>query len=369
MRVVVVGAGIVGASVALHLAAAGTEVVVVDDDRPGRATRAGAGIVAPPWRRDQGPDALFNLRAAAFDAYPDLMAQLGPGNFFDVIGLLYTAPPGPALEAVYAAVLATRSAGGGRLGEIQLLEPLQAAGLFPYLRPDLGAVALPTAGRVDGEAVRQGLLRTACQAGAQLVSGPAALDSHGDRVTGVTVGGLGWAADAVVVAAGAWSAGLLRPLGVELALDAQRGQILHLVIPGARTDRMAVVQPIGADHYLLPFPDSRVVVGATRETGSGFDPRLTAGGVAHVLGDALGVAPGLATATLSELRVGLRPASRDGLPFLGAVTSRPGLFVATGMGPEGLTLGPLCGRAVADAVLGKDPGIDLAPFAPERPSS
>jgi D-amino-acid dehydrogenase len=152
---------------------------------------------------------------------------------------------------------------------------------------------------------------------------------------------------------------------VTLAVAPQRGQILHL---GVREDTtaMPVVQPLGADHYLLPFPDRRVVVGATRESGSGFSPRLTAGGVAKVLNDALRVAPGLADATLREVRVGLRPATPDGDPVVGAIPGCTGLWAATGTGPQGLTIGPYCGRLIADAILGRPQELDLTPYAPGR---
>ena len=67
-------------------------------------------------------------------------------------------------------------------------------------------------------------------------------------------------------------------------------------------------------HYLVAWPDSRVVAGATRETGSGFAPHTTAAGVREVLVEALRVAPGLAAAEIREIRVGLRPFAADTLP-------------------------------------------------------
>ncbi len=79
------------------------------------------------------------------------------------------------------------------------------------------------------------------------------------------------------------------------------------------------------DHYLVAWPGGRVAVGATRETGSGFDPRSTAAGVREVLDEALRLAPGLAAATLLEVRVGLRPLAADGLPILGPVPGCAGL--------------------------------------------
>jgi D-amino-acid dehydrogenase len=67
-------------------------------------------------------------------------------------------------------------------------------------------------------------------------------------------------------------------------------------------------------HYLVPWPDSRIVADATRETGSGFAPHTTSAGVREVLTEARRVAPGLASAEIREIRVGLRPLAADGLP-------------------------------------------------------
>ena len=120
------------------------------------------------------------------------------------------------------------------------------------------------------------------------------------------------------------------------------------------------------DHYIVTWGGGRVVAGATRETGSGFDPCVTAEGVHAVLGEALRVAPGLAGANVLETRVGLRPLSADGLPVLGRVPGVAGAYVATGHGPSGLTLGPYSARVVADLVVGRVPDLDLAPFRADR---
>ncbi|HEU5199584.1 MAG TPA: FAD-dependent oxidoreductase, partial [Ktedonobacterales bacterium] len=109
-----------------------------------------------------------------------------------------------------------------------------------------------------------------------------------------------------------------------------------------------------------------VVAGATREDGPGFDVRLTVAGVHEVLSEALRVAPGLAGATIQETRIGLRPASPDGLPLLGHVPGLERVFLATGHGPSGLQLGPYSGALVADLLLGQPAHVDLTPFAPER---
>jgi D-amino-acid dehydrogenase len=115
-------------------------------------------------------------------------------------------------------------------------------------------------------------------------------------------------------------------------------------------------------HYMVPWPDHRVVVGATRENGTGFHPSTTAAGVHEVLSEALRVAPGLARAEMRDIRVGLRPLTADTMPVLGPVPGIHNVFLATGHGPTGLTLGPYSGKVVADMLLGKDLTVDISAF-------
>ena len=82
--------------------------------------------------------------------------------------------------------------------------------------------------------------------------------------------------------------------------------------------------------------------------------------------EALRVMPGLASATLGEVRVGLRPTSLDDSPVLGPLPGVANVFVATGHGANGLLLGPISGELVADLVAGRDPDLDLHPFSPAR---
>ncbi|HET7038027.1 MAG TPA: FAD-dependent oxidoreductase, partial [Thermomicrobiaceae bacterium] len=144
----------------------------------------------------------------------------------------------------------------------------------------------------------------------------------------------------------------------------QRGQILHLEME-ADTSRWPIVMGFHA-HYLLTFPAHRVVAGATRESEAGYDYRMTAGGVHEALSEALRVAPGLAPATLAEVRIGFRPASPDQLPILGRAPGLDNVYLATGHGANGLQLGPYSGAAVADLLLDEPVAADLAPFGLER---
>jgi D-amino-acid dehydrogenase len=209
------------------------------------------------------------------------------------------------------------------------------------------------------------LQRAAVRRGANLVTGSAELVMRGSRMSGLRVEGQSIEADVVVVAGGAWASKLLAPLGVELAVAPQRGQIVHLRLPGTDTAHWPVLLPLSS-YYLLAFEDSRVVVGATRETNSGFDYRLTAAGVAEVLHAGLAVAPGLGPWTLHEVRIGFRPLARNSRPLLGPVPGIDSLLIGNGLGPSGLTMGPYSGALLAQAALGKAVELSLAPYAPTR---
>jgi D-amino-acid dehydrogenase len=269
------------------------------------------------------------------------------------------------LAEVARTAAARQAAGFHHVGEVRLVGDAEARALFPPLGPTFGAVHLSGPARVDGRLLRDALRRAAVRRGAKLLGGDAELMVDRGRVAGVRVGGRIVGADAVVLAAGAWSDRVAGHLGLLVPVAPQRGQIAHLLVPGADTGRWPIVLGFGS-HYLLGFPDGRVVAGATREDGAGYDPHPTAAGVHEVLGEALRTAPGLAAATLHEVRVGLRPASRDGLPILGPVPGHPNLHLATGHGPYGLQVGPWSGAAVADLALGDPVSLDLGPYSAGR---
>ncbi|WP_066304088.1 FAD-dependent oxidoreductase [Bacillus sp. FJAT-29814] len=121
--------------------------------------------------------------------------------------------------------------------------------------------------------------------GTKYYSGEASLGVLNGKVTGVNVNGDSTSADSVIITAGAWTSEILSPFGISIPVEPQKGQIVHLKLPGQDTSKWPVILP-QSSHYLVSFNDSRVVVGATRETGSGFDYRVTAAGMKEVLEEA-----------------------------------------------------------------------------------
>lgn len=359
--VAVVGAGILGASVGYHLATAGAAVTLYDDARPGRATDAGAGIVGPVGAR-QRPEEEQALAMAAAGYYASLVERLTAhhrGLDYRVVGQLVLALDEEEAERLRD-LHARAGQVTGRWGTAGVGEPERWSGArvrerFPALRTAHGAVWLPDVAAVDGRSIRHALLQAALAGGARLLRRAVTMEPA------AAAEGPGWALrvagerdtvrhDAVVLAAGAWTSDLAAPVGVPVPVVPQKGQLVHLRLPGGSA-LPAVTTMRG--HYLLSFAGDRVVVGATREDGSGFDTTLTAGGVRTVLEQGLSIVPELAGAELLEARVGVRPlAEAGGPPLLGPAPGVPGLWLATGMGPQGLTLGPYAGKLVAEQVLG-----------------
>lgn len=364
MRVVIVGAGILGASTAYHLAREGSDVVLVDRADEGRATSAGAGIVCP-WGSLVEDPPRYALLAAGARYYRQLVALLAEDGEHDLgyarVGGLYVPVDPVELDAVERRARA-RAAEAPEAGRIERLSAAEARGLFPPLRHDQPALLVSGGARVDGRRLAAAMQRAAAKRGARQVNGSAELVVRGSRAAGVRVAGELIEADCVVVAAGAWAPRLLEPIGVQLAVAPQRGQIVHLRLSGTDTARWPILMPL-SDYYLLAFEDSRVVVGATRETNSGFDYRPTAAGVAEVLNAGLAVAPGLASWTLDEVRIGFRPVAGDGRPRLGPVAGVDGLIVGNGLGASGLTMGPCAGCLLARLALGRPAELELAPYA------
>ena len=370
-QIVVIGGGVVGMSAAYQAARAGASVSVVDRGDDGQATAAGAGIIAPGTSLRDLP-AFLPLATPAVRFYPKLIAQLAEDGEtetgYEVCGALHVATDAAEADLLLetlATMRARAAAGVPNLGDVTLLTGAEARSLFPPLADLPGAIHVPDAGRVDGRLLRDALRRAGEKRGVTHVHGTGVPRLAGGRFVGVDVAGRAIPGDALIVAGGAWSRDLADALGAPLPTEPQRGQILHMTMPGVETGGWPIVQGFHSQ-YLLTFRPDRIVAGATRETGSGFDYRLTVGGTHDVLSQALRVAPGLAGATVREWRIGMRPASPDGNPILGPAPGLDNVFLATGHGPSGLQLGPYSGAIAADLALGKPVALDLTPYAAAR---
>jgi D-amino-acid dehydrogenase len=366
---IVIGGGVVGMSTAYHLVCAGAQTLLIDREDPGRATDAGAGILSPETN-SRDPDAWFNFAVEAVGYYPTLIQHLqadqGGDTGYAQCGQLVVAVSEDEHEPFERAqrLITARQERRGlpSAAELHSVSASEARELFPLLAPVYGALYYRRAARVDGRLLNWALRRAAEHRGLSMKRASVErLMIHNKTATAVVTDGETLSTAHMVIAGGAWSQAFGAQLGVEIPLAPQRGQIIHLDLPGADTTAWPMISAFRG-HYMVPWPDHRVVVGATRENGTGFHPSTTAAGVHEVLSEALRVAPGLARAEMRDIRVGLRPLTADTMPVLGPVPGIHNVFLATGHGPTGLTLGPYSGKVVADMLLGKDLTVDISAF-------
>jgi D-amino-acid dehydrogenase len=363
--VAVVGAGLVGLSLAYELACLGAGVTVIDAGHPGRATDAGAGILSPLTGADTDPSLWSFLRQAGLH-YPALLARLSADGAaieqagYGRCGLLSIGLRESEEEwfAPFAEVVLRRSP-----GDVVEVTPEEASSLFPPLGPVHRVLHAPASARVDGRGMAAALRQAAAARGVAFVTGAAhgvVASASGTRhVEAVEVEGhQNVTCGAVAVAGGAWTAAMGEWLGTRLPIGPTKGQIVHLGVR-AETGEWPIVQPL-LSHYIVPWPGGRVACGGTFETAAGFSVDVTAAGLHELLRECLTVAPGLHGAEYLETRVGLRPTSADDRAVVGRLTGWGNVWVATGHGANGLLQGPVSARGLAHAMAEVDLPADEA---------
>jgi D-amino-acid dehydrogenase len=354
---------LVGLSAAYELATRGALVTVIDAGHPGRATDAGAGILAPETH-PAAETFWWEMARRAGDHYPLLLNRLSADGIdteasrYARCGLLSVGlrESEDGWFAPFADRVTSRS--GGRVREIT---PGAASALFPPLGHVHRVLHYADAARIDGRGMAAALREASERRGVRFVAG---------AVSGVSAAGAGGAArmaqqvtidghsalqcGALIVAGGAWSADLGELLNCPLPITPTKGQIVHLGTT-QESEEWPIVQPL-LTHYLVPWPGGRVACGGTFEADAAFSTTVTASGLHELLRECLAVAPGLAGAEYLYTRVGLRPTSPDDRPVVGAVPGWGNVWVATGHGANGLLLGPYTAALLAAEVTGEMTG-------------
>jgi len=364
--VAVVGGGPIGLASAWRAAQRGLRVCVLDAGEPG-AWHVAAGMLAPVAEAQFGEDALLQLSMRAAAAFPDFCVELEQASGRDpglhTTGTLVVARDRDEAEALDR-LLAFRRRHGL---DVERLLPTAARRAEPALAPTV-RLALGIVGdhSVDPRRLVPALAEAVRRAGGHVRTGAraVALAVDGDRVAGVLLDdGSAIAAGTVLVAAGA-HAGRLGglPPGAAVPVRPVKGQVLRLRDPQGPGLVEHTVRT--SDAYIVPRPDGRYVLGATMEE-RGFDTAPTAGGVFELLRDLSEVLPAVLELELEELLAGLRPATPDNLPAIGA-GALEGLAWATGHHRNGILLCGLTGELAAAALCGEEPPAWAASVDPRR---
>jgi glycine oxidase len=364
VHVVVIGAGIVGASVAEELAVRGAFVTVLDMRSPGRgASQASAGALVPyiEAHEDTPLLSLGTRSLAMYDAFVEravsrsgLRVEYSRPGSIDV-GL------DDEDEVKLRASKAWLDARGVRN---EWVDGAGARSVEPALTLTARCgLLVPEHGLVGVSALVKALVHSA-RAGGATFEAPveaANVTSETNRVT-IEAGVRTYEADAVVVAAGSWMR-RVRVAGVDTPpVRPIRGQLLHLSWPGVERPSRIVWGP---RCYAVPWSDGSLLVGATVED-VGFDETWTVSGVHDLTKAAIELLPKTLHASIDAVRVGLRPATPDNLPAIGPFAKAPRVIAATGHYRNGVLLAPLTAKLVADVVLDgkRDPMLSIT--SPDR---
>lgn len=363
--VLVVGGGVIGLSIAEAAARAGLRVRLLEaDGLASGASGAAAGMLAP-ISESHGDPRWLALGLASLMRFEALCARLleetGIDPELEASGLLRLVASDSDRRAIDARssdlVAASRALGGPTEGLLEWLDQAQVLDDEPGLSGGFkGAFRSPFECHIRPPLLAEALAASARRHGVEIETGTrvCALRRERGRVVGVDSSAGGRAAGAVVLAAGPWAPALLEASGISsrdgtpLAVEPVRGQILSLDSPQPVTRQIVWSQ--GA--YFVPKRDGSLIVGATEER-VGFDRAVTAEGVAWLLERAQSVFPALAQARFGRVWAGLRPVSRDAMPFLGGVPGCEGLLLAVGHGRNGVLLSPITAELIRDALLGR----------------
>jgi glycine oxidase len=363
--VVIIGAGVIGCSIAYYLSKAGVHVAVVERDQiAAEASSAAAGLIAP-LGYSSVPGPYLDLRMASWSLYPELiptleeisgiqiednrLSALNMSTYTDDLDGLrqkYTFWQQLGLQVSWltAAELRTR--------EPLLSERVQGAIYSAEeisMKPPLMTKAFAEAARIQGTQFIEH-------------SEVIAIQHSGSRATGVqTITGQTIACQQVVIACGAWSARFSDWLGCALPVSPMRGQILALHQPATPLKHIVFDEHI----YLAPKLDHTIYVGATIEQ-AGFEKNITAEGISSLLNSAIRAVPALSGASIARMWSGLRPWSPDSYPILGKAPNWENVQLATGHSANGFLLSAITGKSMAEAITtGQIPAV-IQPFGIER---
>lgn len=409
-RVIIVGAGIVGICTALSLLEKGFEVEMIDREPPAEGASHGNAGVISPWTcvPQSMPGVWKNVPKWLFDPDGPVAVRWGympkflpwAMKFFaaaDPAGLptiadamfalnrpnvdLYrrhldgTGSEGLVADSLYVHVF--RDAAGADLKPLAWrmrsergvpMEVVDAGELHeiePALSPDYkSAILIKDQGRaLDPGAVGKALCDKALSMGATLRrAGVQAIRPAADGAGWIAVTDGGEVtADKIIVAAGAWSARLLAPLGFKVPLEAERGYHLIFQDPGVTVNHS--IMETDAKFVASSMAAGLRCAGTAEFAGVDAEPDYRRAKIFNRLAKRL--FPDINIASPIEW-MGRRPSLPDSLPCLGEVPGQPGLFAAFGHSHYGFGMAPNTGRVVAEVVSGATPNIDMAPYRIDR---
>ena len=374
--IIVIGAGVIGTSVAYHLAALGaTRVLVLDRGRIAEGTTAqSSGILRTHYSVPEN----VALARQSWRAFDDFAAYLGDDEASAGLvrcGYLIAAPDGPQAQALAASLDAQAALGI----PVQRLSAQDAQALLPIAQFDDAALIghEPEAGFADAHLVASAFARAARRRGVTILEGVAVQQLRRHPGTGAVLG-VGTAqgdfqAPLVVSAQNIWAQDIARWTGIATPLVAERHKLLALQGPRAYTRAMPVFKDLASPGmiYCRSYGGNQMLVseGIAGEALAAPDTRpgpISDDDLLHIAGQAAQRFPSFAEAGVASRWTGVYDVTPDWNPVLGRLPEVPGLLLAYGFSGHGFKLSPAIGRVLAQEALGLPTDVSLAPYALAR---
>ena len=362
---VIIGGGVVGCSIAYHLARRGQrDVVVLERETVGSGTtsKAAGGI------RVQFPtETEIRFSLESIKVFERFQEEFGVDPGFTKIGYLYLLSEEGHLRGYQTRIALQRTLGA----DVRVLTPADAQTLVPALRVDdlVAAVWGPEDGMAGPAEVTNGFARRARELGAKIVEGVpvTALERSNGRVTGVKTSHGTVAAPIVVNAAGPAAARVGKLAGVDLPVHPRRRHIFftepYPEIPGP----VPLTSDVTSGFYFRKEMDQVLLSpGDVEDIGEDLNVPIDWGKVDELVQKAIHRLPIIEHARIAGGWAGLRPLTPDDHAIIGWAPGVDGLFLAVGFGGHGFQHSPATGRYVAEWLLDGKPSLDLALFAPDR---
>jgi glycine oxidase len=359
---IVIGAGIIGLSLAIELNKQGLRVLVVERSEPGREASWAAGGMLCDFPDETQP-ALRELASASAGMYPEFVNDLEDESGLNIDlrseGTLVLVDVETRLRPVLAGQSPATTQAYALPKPLEELEP--ALCISNGSERHLTALFLNER-CVDPRHLTTAAIAAARRRGVDFYCGDEVRDLKivDGKVAGVYISKTQLHAGMVVNCAGAWS-GEIGSSALRVPTRPIKGQMLCVAMPEKEMVRHVVRTP---NVYLIPRSDGRMLIGATSEE-AGFDKQTVPETIQKLRQAAIDLVPRLADARILEAWAGLRPGTPDKLPILGA-TRTPGYFVATGHFRDGILLAPATAKIMAEIMTGQTPRIDVSKFSASR---
>jgi glycine oxidase len=349
--VIVLGCGVIGASLARELHKSGASVLVIERGEPGReASHAAAGMLAP-FSGEMSPD-LIELAVPSARMYPEWGCELED----EAIARSHDKALRIDMRGRGTIVLGKEA---GHVPPENACDESEQREIEPYLVPS-EKVAFACENSVDPRGLMDTLLRCLKHRGVAIAHGAGvkSVEVHGGSFE-VETGRARYLAARVVNCCGAWAGEITAPFKVPAR--PRKGQMLS-VIPRKTPLLRHVIR--SEEIYLVPRTDGRILIGATVED-CGFDKQVIPETIKHMQKLAERIVPALADARIHEMWAGLRPGTPDDLPILGE-SSVPGYFIATGHFRNGILLAPVTAQIMSQLLRGEAAAHPINAFSPAR---